>query len=51
MRSNGLVDVSKTAMFFGGGGHKKAAGYDAGGRLHDVINNLLAGLEHQLAEL
>ncbi len=51
MRSNGLVDVSKTAMFFGGGGHKKAAGYDAVGRLHDVINNLLAGLEHQLAGL
>lgn len=50
MRSNGRVDVSKTAVFFGGGGHKKAAGYEAHGFLHDVINNLLAGLEHQLDE-
>ena len=51
MRANGDVDVSKTAVFFGGGGHKKAAGYEAKGILHDVINNLLAGLEHQIAEL
>ncbi len=50
MRSNGKVDVSKTAVFFGGGGHKKAAGYDAHGFMHDVINNLLAGLAHQLDE-
>lgn len=50
MRSNGDVDVSKTAVFFGGGGHKKAAGFEARGQIHDVINNLLAGLEHQLAE-
>ncbi len=50
MRANGDVDVSKTAQFFGGGGHKKAAGYTVKGRLHDVINNLLAGLEHQLEE-
>lgn len=50
MRSNGRVDVSKTAVFFGGGGHKKAAGYEARGFMHDVINNLLAGLEHQLNE-
>lgn len=50
MRSNGDVDVSKTALFFGGGGHKKAAGCTIKGFLHDVINNLLAGLEHQLEE-
>lgn len=50
LRSNGKVDVSKTAVFFGGGGHKKAAGYEIKGQLHDVINNLLAGLEHQLEE-
>ncbi len=42
--------VSKTAVFFGGGGHKKAAGYEAHGFMHDVINNLLAGLCHQLKE-
>ena len=50
MRANNNVDVSKTAQFFGGGGHKKAAGFTAKGQLHDVINNLLAGLEHQLNE-
>lgn len=27
MRSNGLVDVSKAAIAFNGGGHKRAAGY------------------------
>ncbi|MDE7298669.1 MAG: bifunctional oligoribonuclease/PAP phosphatase NrnA [Lachnospiraceae bacterium] len=51
LRSNGEVDVSKTAVFFGGGGHRKAAGYEARGRLHDIINNLTAGLEHQLEGL
>lgn len=50
LRSNGRVDVSKTAVFFGGGGHKKAAGYDVHGFMHDAINNLLAGLSHQLEE-
>lgn len=50
MRANGSVDVSKTAVFFGGGGHKKAAGYEVRGFLHDVINNLLAGIGHQLDE-
>ncbi len=48
LRSNGNVDVSKTAVFFGGGGHKKAAGYEVHGFMHDAINNLLAGIEHQL---
>lgn len=50
LRSNGRVDVSKTAVFFGGGGHKKAAGYEVHGFMHDAINNLLAGLAHQLDE-
>lgn len=51
MRANKDVDVSKTASFFGGGGHRKAAGYEARGLLHDIINNLLAGLEYQLKEV
>lgn len=51
LRANGDVDVSKTATFYGGGGHKKAAGFEQAGLLHDVINNLLASLEHQLKEL
>lgn len=48
MRSNGIVDVSKIAVFFGGGGHVKAAGCSMHGSAHDVINNLTAGIEHQL---
>ncbi len=50
LRSNGKVDVSKTAVFFGGGGHREAAGYDVHGFMHDAINNLLVGLSHQLEE-
>lgn len=48
MRSNGVVDVSKIAVFFGGGGHVKAAGCSMKGNYHDVINNLTVGIEHQL---
>lgn len=50
MRSNGKVDVSKTAVFFGGGGHVKAAGCTMRGSLHDCINNLTVGICHQLDE-
>lgn len=50
MRSNGIVDVSKIAVFFGGGGHVKAAGCSMKGSLHDVINNLTVGIEHQLSK-
>lgn len=50
MRSNGIVDVSKIAVFFGGGGHVKAAGCSMKGSFHDVINNLTVGIEHQLKE-
>jgi phosphoesterase RecJ-like protein len=48
LRSNGRVNVSKIAVFFGGGGHIKAAGYTMVGSLHDVINNLLLHIEAQL---
>ena len=50
MRSNGVVDVAKTAVFFGGGGHVKAAGCTMRGQLHDCINNLTLGICHQLEE-
>lgn len=50
MRSNGIVDVSKIAVFFGGGGHVKASGCSMTGSLHDVINNLAIGIEHQLSQ-
>lgn len=50
MRSNGNVDVSKIAMFFGGGGHVKAAGCTMSGTYRDVINNLTLHIEKQLPE-
>lgn len=48
MRSNGNVDVSKIALFFGGGGHVKAAGCTMSGTYRDVINNLTLHIEKQL---
>lgn len=51
MRSNGEVNVSKIAVYFGGGGHIKAAGCTMTGTVHDVINNLTPHIEAQLKEL
>jgi phosphoesterase RecJ-like protein len=51
MRSNGDVNVSKIAVFFGGGGHIKAAGCTMKGSFHDVINNLTPHIEAQLKEI
>lgn len=48
MRSNGDVDVSRVAIFFGGGGHVKAAGCTMQGVIYDVINNLTGHIEAQL---
>ena len=47
MRSNGMVDVSKVAVFFGGGGHVRAAGCELRGSMYDVINNIMAEIERQ----
>lgn len=51
MRSNNGVNVSRIAVYFGGGGHIKAAGCTMRGSLHDVINNLTLHMESQLNEL
>jgi phosphoesterase RecJ-like protein len=48
MRSTDKVDVSKIASYFGGGGHRKAAGCTMVGTVHDVINNLSLHIEKQL---
>ncbi|MBR1743525.1 MAG: DHH family phosphoesterase [Lachnospiraceae bacterium] len=48
MRSNDYVDVSKVAAYFGGGGHKKAAGCTMQGSVHDVFNNLTKHIEPQM---
>lgn len=50
MRSNGPVDVSRIAGYFGGGGHKKAAGCIMHGSFYDVVNNLTLHIEKQLEE-
>lgn len=49
LRSNGLVDVSKVAVYFGGGGHVRAAGCTMKGTPHDVINNLSKQIALQLS--
>lgn len=48
MRSNGAVDVRKIAVYYGGGGHIRAAGCTMHGTLHDVVNNLTPHIEFQL---
>ncbi|MGN0332343.1 MAG: bifunctional oligoribonuclease/PAP phosphatase NrnA [Lachnospiraceae bacterium] len=48
LRSNNYVDVSKIAQYFGGGGHKRAAGFTLTGTPYDVINNLARQIEPQL---
>ncbi|MFI3202247.1 MAG: DHH family phosphoesterase [Eubacteriales bacterium] len=50
LRSSDVIDVSKIAMYFGGGGHKKAAGVTMKGTHRDVINNLLRHIDAQLKE-
>ena len=42
LRSNSIVDVSRIAAYFGGGGHVRAAGCTMSGSVHDVVNNLSA---------
>jgi phosphoesterase RecJ-like protein len=51
MRSNGEVNVSRIAVYFGGGGHIRAAGCSMTGSVHDVINNLTPHIEAQLKKL
>ncbi|HIT63092.1 MAG TPA: bifunctional oligoribonuclease/PAP phosphatase NrnA [Candidatus Ventrimonas merdavium] len=48
MRSKALVDVSKVAAYFGGGGHVRAAGCTMSGSVYDVLNNLSRHIEEQL---
>lgn len=48
MRSNKCVNVNKIATYFGGGGHKRAAGFVMGGSIHDVVNNITEHIEAQL---
>ena len=47
MRSNGVIDCSVIATYFGGGGHVRAAGCVLEGTFHDAINNLSRQIEKQ----
>lgn len=51
LRSKELIDVSKVAGFFGGGGHVRAAGCNMQGSIYDVVNNLTLHIERQFKEL
>ena len=51
LRSKSELDVSKIAQYFGGGGHKKAAGFTMAGTPFDVLNNLSKQIEEQLEKL
>ncbi len=48
MRSEDTVDVAMIASRFGGGGHKKAAGFTMPGTVHDIINNISEYIEKEL---
>lgn len=48
LRSENIVDVSKVASYFGGGGHVRAAGVTMKGTFHDIVNNLTLHIERQL---
>ena len=45
LRSKDDVDVSKIAVTFGGGGHRRAAGFDLDGDKDSVIQKVLAEIE------
>ncbi len=48
LRSVRYIDVSKIADSFGGGGHIRAAGFDAGGRYEDVLKRIMDMIIEQM---
>lgn len=48
LRSDERVDVSRVAAFFGGGGHKRAAGCTMQGTFHDCVNNLSLRIKEEM---
>jgi len=47
-RANGDTDLAGLAVVFGGGGHKKAAGFTVDGPMEDAIIRVLSELEKRL---
>lgn len=50
LRSDECVDVSRVAVYFGGGGHDRAAGCTMKGTFYDCVNNLSQQIAEQLEE-
>lgn len=48
LRSDETVNVAEVAVYFGGGGHARAAGCTMTGTLHDCVNNLSLRIEQQM---
>lgn len=48
LRSKTCVNVNEVAEYFGGGGHKRAAGCTIKGDVHDAINNILLRIDKQI---
>lgn len=48
LRSQGKVDVNKVAQYFGGGGHKAAAGATIKGKIEQVRKKVLAKIKESL---
>ena len=48
LRSKKYLNVNEIAEYFGGGGHKRAAGCTFKGTVHDAINNILQRIDEQL---
>ena len=47
LRSKKDIDVAQIAMYFGGGGHVRAAGFTAEGKVHHIINAIGELIEKQ----
>ena len=48
LRSKKIVDVSAIAVHFGGGGHKRAAGFTMNGKLHSIVNRITEQIALQM---
>ncbi|MDD5108059.1 MAG: bifunctional oligoribonuclease/PAP phosphatase NrnA [Candidatus Omnitrophica bacterium] len=50
LRSQGKVDVNKIASFFGGGGHKSAAGCTVNGKIQGIEKKVIAKIKESLID-
>ena len=48
LRTNEKVNAAEVAVYFGGGGHLRAAGCTMQGTFHDCVNNLAVQIKKQL---